>query len=149
MKLSQIVPMNTTNLWGGMKKGIEIASKLGQNYINSVFVLTDGVPNVNPPLGYERSLERLLKKTCLFGTVSTFGFGYNLDSPLLAQIAKIGGGYYSYIPDSGFVGTCFVNSVANARCAFGLNPYLRIKRSSLSSSVLMGRGRGEMETFSS
>jgi len=47
------------------------------------------------------------------GIISTFGFGYNMDSPLLRAISQEGGGMYSFIPDSGFVGTTFVNSLAN------------------------------------
>jgi Mg-chelatase subunit ChlD len=124
--LTSIKPQNMTNLWDGMKMAINLAHDVGQDYINSIFVLTDGIPNVHPPLGYARSLARLLQKLPLFGTLSTFGFGYQLDSPLLVQIAKDGGGYFSFIPDAGFVGTCFINAVANSRCAFGITPMLRI-----------------------
>jgi len=124
--LHSIFPIQMTNLWGGMKMGIELAHEVGQGFVNSIFVLTDGIPNVDPPLGYERSMKRLLNRFPLFGTISTFGFGYELNSPLLSQIAKDGGGYFSFIPDAGFVGTCFINAVANARSAFGINPYLRI-----------------------
>eukprot|EP00440_Ansanella_granifera_P040624 gb/GFBE01044059.1/.p1 GENE.gb/GFBE01044059.1/~~gb/GFBE01044059.1/.p1 ORF type:complete len:294 (+),score=72.67 gb/GFBE01044059.1/:1-882(+) len=46
-------------------------------------------------------------------TVSTFGFGYNIDSPLLVDMAASGSGVYSFIPDAGFVGTIFVNLVSN------------------------------------
>ena len=60
--LSQINPENMTNLWDGMKTGISLAKSVGKNYINSIFVLTDGIPNINPALGYERSLKNLLKK---------------------------------------------------------------------------------------
>jgi len=126
--ISQIRPWNMTNLWAGAKMGIELAHQVGSNYINSVFLLTDGIPNVDPPLGYERSLKSLLKKSPLFGNVSTFGFGYQLDSQLLSTLSRIGGGYTSFIPDAGFVGTCFINAIANARCAFGINPFLRIKK---------------------
>lgn len=135
--LASINPQNMTNLWDGMRTGIRLSNQLGDDYNNSVFVLTDGIPNVHPPLGYERSLKKLLHSSPFNGTLSTFGFGYNLDSPLLCQIARDGGGYFSFIPDAGFVGTCFINAVANARTAFGLNPYLRIKavQSGMSSSL--------------
>ena len=46
--------------------------------------------------------------------VSTFGFGYDLDSKLLLQLAERLGGMYMFIPDSSFVGTAFVNWIANA-----------------------------------
>lgn len=47
------------------------------------------------------------------GSISTFGFGYQLDSRLLINIAIEGGGLYGYIPDAGSVGTTFVNAAAN------------------------------------
>ncbi len=125
--LATINPQNMTNLWDGIRTSIRLAGQLGENFNNSIFVLTDGIPNVHPPLGYERSLKKLLDTNPFSGALSTFGFGYNLDSPLLSEIAGIGGGYFSFIPDAGFVGTCFINAVANARSAFGLNPSLQIK----------------------
>lgn len=131
--LHMIFPIQLTNLWAGMKMGIEMAHEVGEDFVSSIFVLTDGIPNVDPPLGYERSMHRLLSRYPLFGTISTFGFGYQLNSPLLSQIAKDGGGYFSFIPDAGFVGTCFINAVANARSAYGINPYLRIGTSALPS----------------
>jgi len=124
--LSSIRASGSTNLWSGIKSGVELCHSVSKEYINSVFVLTDGCPNVDPPLGYERSMKKLLKKEPFLGSLSTFGFGYSLDSPLLSSIAHQGGGHFSFIPDAGFVGTCFINAIANARCVFGLNPVLQI-----------------------
>jgi len=47
------------------------------------------------------------------GTISTFGFGYNIDSELLCMLAAAGEATYSFIPDAGFVGTVFVNTMSN------------------------------------
>merc|ERR1719178_333080 len=46
-------------------------------------------------------------------SINTFGFGYSLDSPLLRELAIEGDGTYAFIPDSGFVGTCFVHALGN------------------------------------
>lgn len=46
-------------------------------------------------------------------TINTYGFGYELDSELLSQLAIDGSGAYAFIPDAGFVGTVFVNAMAN------------------------------------
>jgi len=51
-------------------------------------------------------------------TISTFGFGYNLDSQLLSKLAATGGGQFSFIPDSGMVGTVFVHAVANLMATY-------------------------------
>lgn len=127
--LKNVQPSGRTNLWAGIKMGCGHAIDLGQKFVSSVFVLTDGIPNIHPPLGYDRSLKRLFDNDAMFGNLSTFGFGYNLESKLLVDIANIGGGTFSFIPDSGFVGTCFINALANARCTFGINPSVRINGS--------------------
>jgi len=124
--LSSIKLQSRTNLFAGIKLGIMQANEVGCEYVNSVFVLTDGVPTEHPPLGYQRSMAKVLMRYPIFGALSTFGFGYQLDSRLLADIAKIGGGYYSFIPDAGMVGTCFINALANCRCAYGIQPMLKI-----------------------
>jgi len=115
-----------TNIFDGLKLGIEQAHMVGNEYINSVLVLTDGYPNIHPAAGYENAMAQVLSNTPIFGALSTFGFGYHLDSKLLADIAKIGGGYYSFIPDAGMVGTCFINALANSRSTFGVHPMLKI-----------------------
>jgi hypothetical protein len=42
-----------------------------------------------------------------------------IQSTLLRDIAIIGGGMYAFIPDSGFVGTAFVNALANQLATMG------------------------------
>lgn len=130
--LANVKPRMRTNLFAGISEGVELTSTVGSAYLNSVFVLTDGLPNVHPPLGYDRAISKLLAKYPIYGSLSTFGFGYNLDSKLLLDIAKWGGGYFSFIPDSGFTGTCFINAMANARCIFGVKPKICIHEGNVS-----------------
>jgi len=124
--LAAIRPTYRTNLFAGLQCGIEQAHEVGKEYVSSVYILTDGVPNVHPDIGYARSIDKVLSSTPVFGTLSTFGFGYNLESKLLVDIANMGGGYYSFIPDAGMVGTCFINALANSRCVYGVHPMLKI-----------------------
>ena len=83
---------------------------------STLFILTDGMPNVNPPRGHIPMLKAYLDKLDNRNpfSISTFGFGYSLDTKLLLEIAQVGGGGYGFIPDSGIVGTVFVHAVANA-----------------------------------
>jgi len=78
-------------------------------------LLTDGLPNVNPPRGELETLRRYLdsypEQRAI--RISTFGFGYSLKSRLLSDLAKEGGSIYAFIPDASFVGTVFINSIAN------------------------------------
>jgi len=46
----------------------------------------------------------------------TFGVGYDIDSELLTRLALRGGGFFSFVPDAGFVGTAFVQATAAVLC---------------------------------
>ena len=70
-----------------------------------------------------------MKFISIFKSRSTFGFGYQLDSQLLRNIAVEGGGMYAFIPDSGFVGTAFVNALANVLATVGTEGKLTIELS--------------------
>jgi len=127
-----------TNLWDGLKTSMEMLFDRDQSTVfdipsasrnAAIYLLTDGEPNVDPPRGYVHAMQRLRdqKSGKYPGTINTFGFGYSLNSDLLLQIAQEGQGAYAFIPDSGFVGTVFVNAVANSlttlanRCSISLS----------------------------
>ena len=46
-------------------------------------------------------------------SISTFAFGYNVDSKLMEEIAEIGNGIYGYCPECTMVGTIFTSYMAN------------------------------------
>ena len=112
--LDSIESGGCTNLWDGLHKGME---ELRMNYtgrVSHVMLLTDGQPNRNPPRGHLPMLEMYVDMHPEFScTVNTYGFGYSLDSELLDSIAHKMNGLYAFIPDSGFVGTIFINSIAS------------------------------------
>eukprot|EP01041_Mallomonas_annulata_P011876 gene11876-24886_t len=111
-----------TNLWDGLQKGLDVLKAGSENRGRagnaSIMLLTDGIPNVDPPRGYVPMLQRYREKCGgkLPGTITTFGFGYQLNSSLLRELAVTGGSHYGFIPDSGMVGTSFVNALANILC---------------------------------
>ena len=114
-KISFLKPYGQTNLWDGLLKGMnELKTKdVGNN--KSIILLTDGCPNVEPPRGHIKTLEKYLEKHSNNFSLYTCGFGYDMDSPLLVKYSKMAplGGSYSFIPDSGMVGTIFINLMAN------------------------------------
>ena len=59
-------------------------------------------------------------------SIFTFGFGYNLDTMLLVDIARKGNGSFSFIPDSGFVGTVLVHALASAATTVGQGAVLNL-----------------------
>jgi len=83
-----------------------------------VFLLTDGEPNIHPPRGEIPMLQQFKTKNGLPCSVSTFGFGYKLDSVLLDKLATEGNGNYAFIPDSSLTGTIFVNALSNTLSTF-------------------------------
>ena len=116
--LNKLHPGGQTNLWAGLKAGLNVMNSSrnvgGKPRVQTVLLLTDGQPNIAPPRGHVTTLKNYFdahpKLVC---TVSTFGFGYNLDSRLLVDLSNVGNGSYSFIPDCSLVGTVFVNTVSN------------------------------------
>lgn len=128
-------PDNSTNLWDGLKVGMNtLNEQVGSgnlstwDRVQSVFILTDGMPNVEPPRGHIPMLKQYLEANPQTRfNVSTFGFGYSLDSKLLSEIAKVGGGSYGFIPDAGMVGTIFVHQLANLFATYAPRAILNVE----------------------
>jgi len=112
-KIEKMRASGSTNIWDALRLGIEV-SKRFDNFSICLMLFTDGEPNVNPPLGIVPSLKETISeiKNVNF-TISTFAFGYEVDSELMEEIAKVGNGIYGYCPDCTMVGTIFVNFMAN------------------------------------
>lgn len=109
IELIKIVEEGSTNIWDGIKTGFDQLSDTG-----SVFLLTDGCPNISPPKGHLRMLREYIdKRPNLDVVLHTFGFGYQLDSELLYTLANETQGSFAFIPDIGMVGTVFVHRMAN------------------------------------
>jgi hypothetical protein len=110
--LDTIRPDASTNIFDGIKKAGELLADpafVGQNIV--AMLLTDGFPTVNPPRGLVETLPTLRRPPQW--TLHAFGFGYNLDSKLCADIAEWGDGLFGFIPDATMVGTVFINALAH------------------------------------
>ena len=129
--LTNLYTGGQTNLWDGLHSGLEVlrrGTEDGSNRLSAVLLLTDGQPNVIPPRGHLPMLERYKDQNLrLSATISTFGFGYRLDSELLRELAVQGDGMYAFIPDSGFVGTAFVNAASNLLVTMGNNAEIALE----------------------
>ncbi|CAE7672001.1 ITIH5 [Symbiodinium pilosum] len=129
LRLHQLIPDGMTNLWAGLETGIQLLAAASDGLrLQHLLLLTDGIPNINPPRGIVPMLKRL-KDKCggrLPCSVNTFGFGYELDSELLHELARLSSASYAFIPDAGFVGTVFVNAVTNLLVTMGANPVLTL-----------------------
>jgi Mg-chelatase subunit ChlD len=112
--IKKLQPEGMTNLWAGIKMGIEkINSVYNDAYNVSMIVMTDGVSNSDPPRGIIPTLQDFIKTQKLKFTINTFGYGYNIDSNLLNQIASMSNGIFGFIPDATMVGTIFINMLSS------------------------------------
>lgn len=103
-----------TNIWEGLVKAFDsLKAAECETRFSHVMLLTDGQTTNRDTVIARMDEYRLANEGKLPGTVQTFGFGYNIDSPLLDEMAINGQGTYSFIPDAGFVGTIFVNTLSN------------------------------------
>lgn len=109
-----------TNIWDGLRLGLDTAIRAARMHPDasiSIRLLTDGEPTdtLSPPVGIVNALKRKLATMMdVRLTISTFGFGYSLDTKLLREICETGGGTFGYIPDCSMVGTVFINACANS-----------------------------------
>jgi len=111
-KIEKMHADGCTNIWDSLRLAIEVTKRF-ENYNTCLMLFTDGEPNINPPLGIVPSLKEIIDIKNVNFTISTFAFGYNVDSELMEEIAQVGNGIYGYCPDCTMVGTIFVNFMAN------------------------------------
>uniref|UniRef100_A0A6B2KYL0 VWFA domain-containing protein n=1 Tax=Arcella intermedia TaxID=1963864 RepID=A0A6B2KYL0_9EUKA len=126
-----------TNLWNGVQTAFDhLKDDKAADRLKIILLLTDGEPTDSHPEGHVQVFRKYLDanpsaKNFLF---FTFGFGYKLNSTLLNDLAVAGNGTYSFIPDCNFVGTVFINTMANLSTILASN--VEITLSGLPSSDL-------------
>ena len=58
-ELEALKPVSNTNMWAGMIQSLDILRETSpKNKNKGILLLTDGVPNVEPPRGHEVMLQR-------------------------------------------------------------------------------------------
>ncbi|KAL4492388.1 hypothetical protein ABPG72_005523 [Tetrahymena utriculariae] len=125
-KIEKLQADGSTNLWDGIRVGLNILSqKKSQNRNQAMYVLTDGQPDDRQVMQYLKKYKK--DNPNLRCTISTFGFGSSCDSELLDQIAREYNGMYSFIPDATLIATAFANALANTLTVFANYVKLRVK----------------------
>ena len=103
-----------TNIYAGLAAAVEeahTASATSPNANIQIVLLTDGEPTADyiPHGGITAAFKRKMTERGVKATLSTFGFGYALESKLLEELCVEGQGTYGFIPDCSMVGTVFIN----------------------------------------
>ena len=125
--IDTIKPGGQTNIWGAVEKALEILNGRDDKSRNSaILMLTDGIPNVSPAQGEVETLKRLRKTKNFTTPIYTFGFGYNLQTTLLYDLAKYSNGGNAHIPDGNMIATVFCNFIATILCSVVMNLQLHI-----------------------
>lgn len=117
--LEQITSRGGTDVWRGLLAALQIAARAENADKNIVILLqTDGEsdPARNPPRGIAAAFRQWCdahpRVQFALHTIA-YGYGARLDSPLLRELAEVGGGTPNYIPDGSMVGTVFIHLMAN------------------------------------
>jgi hypothetical protein len=130
--LEKLNDRGSTNIWAGLEAALDTLRRVdhsdgaGKVRQSSIFLLTDGVPDSRPKSEQDHLQEYLQMHPNFVCQVNTFGFGYSLQSLMLAEVAKRGQGTFGFIPDAKIVGTCFVNTIANSCSSFTQNCNVKV-----------------------
>lgn len=133
--LSLLHPGGSTHLWAGLEAAlrvVESAREEGKAYVRvaSVNLLTDGLPNVDPPnlAGFPASLRDYRAAHGFCPNTNVIGFGNNIQQDVLADLAQEGGGHFVYIPSADMMATNFVCLGAAISTACCSTPSLKVKQ---------------------
>ena len=131
IELDELKPISNTNMWDGIHHSLDILRTTSpESRVKGIFLLTDGIPNVDPPRGHEYMLEKYFRDHNFKCMVSCYGFGYNLYSDLLLNISNISGGDgFSFIPDASLLGNIFIHGISNLLTTALTNIDMKIKLS--------------------
>ena len=126
--LNALKPISNTNMWQGLHQSLDILRTTSPpNKVKGILLLTDGIPNVDPPRGHGYMLEKYFKDFNFKCGISCYGFGYNLNSVLLSELSTISGGDgYSFIPDASCLASVFINGISNLLTTAVQHPQLTI-----------------------
>jgi hypothetical protein len=145
-RLDSINSDGGTQIWSGIRLSLEtMLSDLVDITDNgarsrSILVFTDGIDITKPLRGniYELSkwIDANQEASARF-SMHTVGFGAELDSKELHQMAGMLGGRFSHIPEATTAGTILVNFMATELSTFGTN--LRVTTTKTDGTVVTSR----------
>ena len=130
-ELDALKPITNTNMWDGIHTSLDILRQTSPPpRVKGIFLLTDGIPNVDPPRGHVYMLEKYFREHGFKCMLSCYGFGYNLQSDLLLNLSNASGGDgFSFIPDASLLGNIFIHGISNLLTTALTNVDMKIKLS--------------------
>jgi hypothetical protein len=122
-RVNDLRPTNCTRTAKAIKEAYKVLENSPQNYVNSILLLTDGVDSDGED--YLRTeFDKIFKQRNI--QFNSFGFGSDIWSHLLQELALKGDGIFGYIPDQTMIGTIFINFMANTLLTYEQGIYYEI-----------------------
>lgn len=137
-RLMRINANGLTNLWAGIKAALYQLEDISPNYINSITVYTDGVPNNNPPRGITVELGKYLEEFNITNVpIHILGFGYNLEINTLTNISDMTNGSFNFIPTAAEMITVMVHLISNIKMKYNKGATLKISYETITEQELL------------
>ena len=152
-KMERMTHGGGTKIWSGIKMGLDTLKNFtreNEPCNQSIMVFTDGLDVNKPPRGNMYELDGFIRDNsewCNTITMNTIGFGSELDSKELFEIAEKLNGTFSHIPESSTAATIMINRLATDLTTYGNNIRVitTMKDSSVSTtnigSICVGQNR--------
>ena len=138
--IKAVSPGGGTALWSGLQGSLQSAQIQSRENANSVCILvTDGQPSSSPAAGEVVALTKFRKDTNNQSRLHTMGVGYNVNSRLLMDLVRVGGGgQYFFVPDGTLLITNVVALLALERATMGKELKVKIAGPDLSRMTVFG-----------
>ncbi len=106
-RIDSLTPRGSTNLTGGMMRGVdEVLARIRREDLSRVVLLSDGLANQGVTDPYE--IGHLVRHARHDGVrISAIGLGLDYDENLMQAIAESGGGNYHYVEHPGQIARVF------------------------------------------
>ena len=132
IKIDQIIAGSSTNLSGGLIKGMNIMNDrdLKKADVASVLLFTDGMANsgITDTSGIVTAMENIYAGKKRF-SVNTFGFGSDHNVHMLKEISRVGNGLYYFIQNTEQIPEIFTNCLGGLLSTVGQNISISIETS--------------------
>lgn len=128
-RISELYPRGSTNLTGGMMRGVdEVLRSFQRRGINRVLLLSDGLANQG--ITSPHQIKRLVRDARHKGiTISTMGLGLDYNEDLMQMIAEHAGGRYYFIENPRQMHAIFEQEMGTMFATVGKGARARVRLS--------------------
>ena len=141
--ISSIHPGSTTNLSGGLTRGLEEIQAVGNPAeTTSVLLLTDGHANqgIRDTKALTGCIDSILAARSTPCTIFTFGYGADHNAEMLRSISDCGGGQYYHMENGDAVASSFADCIGGLFSVVAQNVRLHLQASPSASVKVLSQG---------